>query len=86
MLGLWRLIACWAVCSLAALIASRGYVVRDFQAAASPKLNIVPLQFVGPMAIVFWSEGTWDRFRSSANASPSIKTPDESTQDGQRPQ
>jgi hypothetical protein len=31
---------------------------------ASPKVNIVPLQFVGPASIAIWSEGTWDRILS----------------------
>jgi hypothetical protein len=35
---------------------------------ASPKLNVVPLQFIGHSQIVVWSEGTWNYFLSSADS------------------
>jgi len=38
---------------------------------ASQKLNVVPLQFVGPTWVAIWSEGTWDRFLSSTDDSES---------------
>ena len=38
---------------------------------ASLKLNVVPMQFVGPASIAIWSEGTWDRFLSSTDDSES---------------
>ena len=38
---------------------------------ASPKLKVVPLQFVGPTSIAIWSEGTWDRYLSSTDDSES---------------
>ena len=38
---------------------------------ASPKLNIVPPQFVGPGSIAIWSEGTWDRLLSGTDDSES---------------
>ena len=38
---------------------------------ASPKVNVVPLQFVGPASIAIWSEGTWERFLSSTDDSES---------------
>ena len=31
----------------------------------SQKLNVVPVQFVGPASMVIWSEGTWHRILSS---------------------
>jgi hypothetical protein len=38
----------------------------------SPRSNIVPLQFVGPTSIAFWSQGTWDRFLSIADRAGSL--------------
>jgi hypothetical protein len=38
---------------------------------ASPKLNVVPLQLVGPASIAIWSEGTWDRILSITDDSES---------------
>jgi hypothetical protein len=35
---------------------------------ASPKLNVVPLQFIGHSQIVVWSEGTWNYVLSSADS------------------
>jgi hypothetical protein len=36
------------------------------------KSNIVPLQFIGPTLIVFWSYGTWDRFLSTEDRSEPV--------------
>ena len=38
---------------------------------ASPKLNVVPLQFVGSTWVAIWSEGTWDRILSITDDSES---------------
>ena len=38
---------------------------------SSPKVNIVPLQFVGPASIAIWSEDTWDRILSITDDSES---------------
>jgi hypothetical protein len=38
---------------------------------ASPKLNVAPLQFVGPTSVAIWSESTWDHFLSSTDDSES---------------
>jgi hypothetical protein len=35
---------------------------------ASPKSNVVPLQFIGHTRIVVWSEGTWNYVLSSADS------------------
>ena len=37
----------------------------------SQKLNVVPVQFVGPASMVIWSEGTWRRVLSSKDDSKS---------------
>jgi len=37
----------------------------------SQKLNVVPVQFVGPASMVIWSEGTWHRILSSEDDSKS---------------
>jgi len=37
---------------------------------ASPKSNVVPLQFMGHTRIVVWSESAWDYFLSSADSEP----------------
>ena len=38
---------------------------------ASPKSNVVPLQFVGPTWVAIWSEDTWDRILSITDDSES---------------
>jgi hypothetical protein len=38
---------------------------------ASPKLNVVPVQFVGPASIAIWSEGSWHRILASTPDSES---------------
>jgi len=38
----------------------------------SPRWNIVPLQFVGPTSISFWSPSTWDRFLSITDHAGSL--------------
>ena len=38
---------------------------------ASPKLNVVPLQFVGPASIAIWSGGTWHHILASTPDSES---------------
>ena len=38
---------------------------------ASPKLNVVPVQFVGPASIAIWSEGTWHHILASTPDSES---------------
>jgi hypothetical protein len=37
----------------------------------SQKLNVVPVQFVGPASMVIWSDGTWRRVLSSKDDSKS---------------
>ena len=38
---------------------------------ASQKLNIVPVQFVGPASMAIWSDGSWHRVLSSKDDSKS---------------